>query len=312
MKLTFLGTSAGMPTTTRNVSGLGLQWVQLGSLWLFDCGEATQHQILRSPLKLSQLENIFITHLHGDHVFGLPGLLASRSQGKDIQTAVTVYGPPGLDEYLRIVLSLTNTHLGYPLRVETVEPGRIFEDETRWVECQRLAHRVETFGYAAIEKPRPGEFDVAKARELGIPAGPLYGQLKNGETLTLQDGRVIEGIDLVGPERPGRKVVVCGDTGVTPAVAELAMSADVLVHEATFLNEQAARALESGHATAAQAAAAARDAGVQTLILTHFSARYESDGGSRMAELLAEAQAIFPNTLLARDFWSYDVPPQHV
>ena len=305
LTLTFLGTGAGSPSRTRNVTSLGLQWVQRGELWLFDCGEATQHQVLRSSLRLSQLQHIWVTHLHGDHVFGLPGLLASRSLAKDILSPVTVYGPPGLEEWLRVTLRLTQTGIRYPLSVQTVAEGLIYEDEARQVFCRRLAHRVESFGYAVLEKPRSGAFDSEKARSLGISPGPLYGRLKAGETLTLPDGRIVAGESLVGPPHPGRKLAICGDTGVTCAVAELALGADVLVHEATFLQEQADRAKESGHSTAAGAAAAARDAGVGTLILTHISPRCESDAQSRLPQLLAEAQAIFPNTLLAQDFWSY-------
>jgi len=307
LNLTFLGTGAGSPSRTRNVNSLGLQWVQRGDLWLFDCGEATQHQVLRSSLRLSQLEHIYITHLHGDHVFGLPGLLASRSLVKDILSPVTVFGPPGLEEWLRATLRLTQTGIRYPLTVQTVSEGLIYEDDARQVFCRRLAHRVESFGYAVVEKPRPGTFDAQRAYSLGIPSGPLYGRLKAGEAVDLPDGRIVDGRELVGPRRSGRKIVICGDTGLTPAVAELAQGADVLVHEATFLTEQADRAKESGHSTAADAARAARDAGVGTLILTHISPRYESDSQSRLPELLAEAQAIFPNTLLAHDFWNCEV-----
>jgi len=307
LKLTFLGTGAGSPSLARNVSSLGLQWTQRGALWLFDAGEGTQQQVLRSPLRLSQLEHVYVTHLHGDHVFGLPGLLASRSSAQDIQTPVTIFGPPGLEEWLRATLHLTGTGLRYPLTIQTVREGLIFEDDTRQVYCRRLAHRIVSYGYAVREKPRPGTFDVQRAQDLGIPPGPLYGRLKAGETLALPDGRVVDGKTLVGSPRPGLKVVICGDTAATPAAVELAQGADVLVHEATFLNDQADRAVVSGHSTAANAAQVARDAHVGTLILTHISARYDSDSESRLPELLAEAQAIFPNTLLARDFWSYEV-----
>lgn len=312
LKLTFLGTGAGSPSLARNVSSLGLQWTQRGALWLFDAGEGTQQQVLRSslmqiPVRLSQLEHIYITHLHGDHVFGLPGLLASRSSAQDIQTPVTIFGPPGLEEWLRVTLHLTGTGLRYPLTVQTVREGLIFEDDTREVYCRRLAHRIASYGYAVREKPRPGTFDAPQALALGIPPGPLYGRLKAGETLTLDDGRVVDGGTLVGPSRPGQTVVICGDTAPTQATIELALGADILVHEATFLKEQADRAVVAGHSTAAGAAQVARDAQVGTLILTHISARYESDSGTRLGELLAEAQAIFPNTLLARDFWGYEM-----
>lgn len=307
MKLTFLGTGAGSPSLTRNVSSVGLQWPQRASLWLFDAGEGTQQQVLRSPLKLSQLEQIYVTHLHGDHVFGLPGLLASRSSAQDVGSPVTIFGPPGLEEWLRVTLRLTATGLKYPLIFETVTDGLIYEDDTREVRCRLLAHRIASYGYAVREKPRPGTFDAARAAALGVPFGPLFGRLKSGETITLPDGRTVNGNDLVGPMRPGRKVVLCGDTGISPAAVELASGADVLVHEATFGSAEADRAAASGHSTAAGAATVAREAGVGTLILTHVSARYESDSQPRLGELLAEAQAIFPNTLLARDFWSYEV-----
>ena len=283
--------------------------MQQGALWLFDCGEGTQHQILRaSGVRVSQLEHLWVTHLHGDHVFGLPGLLASRSLVKGADTSVTLHGPDGLEEYLRCALSITHTGVRYPWRVETVAEGPIFEDTKGQVTCRRLVHGITSYGYAIQEHTRPGEFDVAQAQALGVPSGPLYGRLKNGETIMLPDGREIDGTTLVGLPRPGRKVVVCGDTGATHATVELARDADVLVHEATFLSEDADRAAQVGHSTAAGAATAARDANVKTLILTHFSPRYESDRDSRLPALLAEAQAIFPNTYLAADFWTYDVP----
>ena len=307
MKLTFLGTGAGSPSLIRNVSSMGLQWPQRASLWLFDAGEGTQQQILRSPLKLSQLEQIWVTHLHGDHVFGLPGILASRSAAQDVQTPVTIFGPAGLEEWLRVTLRLTATGLKFPLHFETVTDGLVYEDDTREVYCRRLNHRVTSYGYAVAEKPRPGTFDAAQAQALGVPFGPLFGQLKSGASVTLPDGRIVDGNALVGSPRPGRKVVICGDTGVTPAAVELAVGADVLVHEATFLSDQQERAVAAGHSTAAEAARVARDAGVKTLILTHISARYESDSQPRASDLLVEAQAIFPNTLLAHDFWSYEV-----
>lgn len=312
LRLTFLGTGAGSPSLARNVSALALQWTQRGALWLFDAGEGTQQQVLRSsqrqaPVRLSQLEHVYVTHLHGDHVFGLPGLLASRSAAQDIEAPVTIFGPPGLEEWLRVTLHLSGTGLRFPLTVRTVREGLVFEDDDCQVFCRRLAHRVLSYGYAVCEKPRAGAFDPTKAQALGVPPGPLYGRLKAGESLTLADGRVVDGRTLVGPPRPGRKIVVCGDTAPVHATVELAANADVLVHEATFLNEQSDRAIVSGHSTAAGAARIALEANVGTLLLTHISARYESDSASRVGELLAEAQAVFPNTLLARDFWAYEV-----
>ena len=307
MKLTFLGTGAGSPSLTRNVSSLGLQWPQRASLWLFDAGEGTQQQVLRSALKLSQLEQIWVTHLHGDHVFGLPGLLASRSSAQDVQTPVTIFGPAGLEEWLRVTLRLTATGLKFPLQFVAVSEGLVYEDETREVYCRRLNHRVTSYGYAVREKPRPGTFDAEAAAALGVPFGPQFGVLKAGGSVTFPDGRIVDGKTLVGPLRPGRTVVICGDTGVTPAAVALAQGADVLVHEATFTSDQQDRAVAAGHSTAAEAAIVARDAGVGALILTHISARYESETPPHASDLLAEASAIFPNTRLAHDFWTYEL-----
>lgn len=291
------------------MSCIALQWIQQGALWLFDCGEGAQHQILRAPgVRLSQLEHVWVTHLHGDHVFGLPGLLASRSLAASAEAPVAVHGPQGIAELLAANLNVTHTNLRYPCTAEAVQEGIVLADSKCRVICRLLSHGVPSFGYAIQEADSPGEFDAAQAAALGIPAGPLYGRLKNGEAITLADGRVIDGRDLVGPTQPGRKVVICGDTGPTSAVAELARGADVLVHEATFLREDLERARLAGHSTSEDAAKAARDAGAAMLILTHFSPRYESDKESRLPALLAEAQAIFPNTHLAADYWCYEVP----
>lgn len=307
MKITFLGTSSGTPSRSRNVSAIGLQLIQQGKLWLFDCGEGTQHQVLRSPLRLSQLDRIFITHLHGDHLYGLPGLLASRSLSVGASTPVTIYGPNGLSEFLRVVFERSQTRPGFPVRVEVLRPGTVYEDNEFEVVCAPMAHRIESYGFAVNEKTKTGHFEVEQATALGIPPGPIFGQLKRGETVILPDGRAIDGATLVGPPVPGRRVVYAGDTGETPRAVELAQGADVLIHEATYMSDDAELALRGAHSTAALAARVAQQADVKALILTHISPRYDVDGGSRLPELLAEAQAIFPNTYLARDFWSFEV-----
>ena len=307
MKITFLGTSSGAPSRFRNVSAFALQLPQQSSAWLFDCGEATQHQLMRSPLRLSQIDRIFISHMHGDHVFGLPGLLASRSLQAGSTTPVTLYGPPGLQEYLRRTMDLTQMRLGYPWEVQTIAPGLVWEDARTQIFCTPVVHRIPAFGFAVIERDLAGRFDVEKARALDIPAGPVYGRLKDGETVTLEDGRVIDGKTLTGPIRPGLKLVYAGDTTYTRNVVELASDADVLIHEATYLQEDLALAKRASHSTSVMAAEVAKQARVKTLILTHFSTRYEGDGGSRLADLLAEAQAIFPNTMLARDQWTHEL-----
>jgi len=306
MKITFLGTSSGAPTRARNVSSIALQWSQTGKLWLFDCGEGTQHQILRSPLRLSQLERVFFTHLHGDHLFGIAGLLATRSMMEANTSPVTLYGPAGLGAYLQCTLDASQTRLAYPIKTQIIAGGPVYEDETVRVECAPMVHRAPAFGYAIVEKEQTGRFDVEKAQALGIPAGPLYGRLKQGESVTLPDGRTVHGADLVGPPRPGRKLVTCGDTAFTPNAISLARDADVLIHEATYLEEDRPLAVRAQHSTALSAARVAREARVQLLILTHFSPRYEA--GGRLADLLAEARSAFPNTLLAEDFFTYEIP----
>jgi ribonuclease Z len=312
MKITFLGTGAGSPSRARNVTSIALQLPQQARLWLFDCGEATQHQILRSPLRLSQLERMFFTHLHGDHIFGLPGLLASRSMQNGGTTPVVLYGPQGLGEYVRCTMEISQSHLAFPLSVVPVREGRngavqtVYEDDGYRVESLPVAHRIEAYGYAVVEKDQVGHFDVDKARAMNIPAGPLFGRLKKGETVTLDDGRTLDGREFIGPTIKGRRMAYCGDTIYTPNAIELARNADVLIHEATFLHDELPQAERSRHSTAVMAAQVAQRANVKTLILTHFSARYEA--GQQLEVLLDEARLIFPNTILAHDFLTYDVP----
>lgn len=306
--VTFLGTGSGAPTTKRNVSGIGLRFLQAGKWWLFDCGEGTQHQLLRAPMKISQLEKIFITHLHGDHLYGLIGLLASRSLRNGEASPLDLYGPPGLDRYYRAVMETSPVHLHYPLQIHIVSEGVVYEDEEVIVTCRPARHRVMSFAYSVEEKEKPGAFQIEKARALGVPSGPIYGALKRGEQVVLPDGRVLDGRDFVGEAQPGRKIVFSGDTEPCQAVLQLAQGADLLVHEATYSQQDKDLAVRSGHSTAQEAAQLARDARVKSLCLTHFSPRYEDEEGKfTMEDLLAEAQAIFPNTTLAEDFYSLPV-----
>lgn len=309
MLITFLGTSSGTPTLARNVTSIGLQLPQRSSLWLFDCGEGTQHQVLRSPLRLSQLEKIFFTHLHGDHLFGLVGLLASRALGGGGVTPVTLYGPPGLKEYVQATLRFSETHLNYPISIQTIEPGVVCCDDEFTVVCKPLKHRIPAHGYSVIERDQPGRFAVEQAQALGIPFGPLYGQLKAGKSVALPDGRTIDGRTLVGPKRRGRKLTYCSDTIFTPNAVELAWDADVLIHESTYTQPDLDLAERGMHSTATMAAETARQAGVRSLILTHFSPRYEYAG---LAEMLKEARNLFPNTVLAEDFLRYEVKAESV
>lgn len=307
MQITFLGTSSGVPTRSRNVSAVGLRLPQRAEFWLFDCGEGTQHQILRSDLKISQLSRIFITHLHGDHIFGLMGLLASYGLAGN-PNRIDIYGPPGLNEYLQACQRYSYTHLSYPLKVHTVQPGVVYEDEEYSVICGHLKHRVTAFGYRIVEKDRPGRFNVEKAAQMGIPPGPIYGQLKRGEKVTLPDGRKINGADLCGPTEMGRKIAYCTDTVYCDGAVELAQDADVLIHEATFAHQDANLAFERLHSTSTMAAQVALAAGVKQLIMTHFSPRYAPGNDLQLEDLLNEARAIFPHTQMAYDFFSHEVP----
>lgn len=306
MQITFLGTSSGVPTRARNVSSVAVRLDQRAEVWLLDCGEGTQHQLLRSDLKSSQIRRIFVTHMHGDHIFGLMGLLATCGMAGNV-SQMDIYGPPGLDEYLQASRCYSQTHLSYPLRIHTVQPGRVCGDEDYDVYCERLEHRVTAFGYRIQEKDKPGHFDVAKATALGIPSGPLYGQLKRGETVTL-NGQVIDGSQFCGPARTGRTLAYCTDTVYCDAAVALAQTADVLIHESTFAHQDAAMAYDRLHSTSTMAAQVALRASAQQLFLTHFSPRYALGSTLQLEDLLLEAKSIFPNTQLAHDFLTYSIP----
>ncbi len=307
MEITFLGTSSGVPTRSRNVSSVALRLTQKAEVWLFDCGEGTQHQFLRSEIKSSQIRRIFITHMHGDHTFGLMGLIASGGLAGNAQP-IDIYGPSGLEEYLYACSKYAYMNLGSRLKVHQVEPGLVYEDENFKVSCLLLKHRVPAYGYRVEEKDRPGKFNLEKAKALGIPPGPIYGKLKQGQTLTLEDGRIIKGTELCGAPETGRKVVYCTDTVFCDAAVELAQDADVLIHEATYAHQDAEMAFARLHSTSTMAAQVALLAGVKQLIMTHFSPRYTPFGAITLDNLKQEARAIFPNTKLAYDFYTYEVP----
>ncbi|PFA63912.1 ribonuclease Z [Bacillus sp. AFS015802] len=305
MELLFLGTGAGVPAKLRNVTSIALKLLEeRGAVWLFDCGEATQHQILHTSLKPRRIEKIFITHLHGDHIYGLPGLLGSRSfQGGESQ--LTVYGPKGIKEYIDVSLSVSRTHLQYPLEVVEIGEGVTFEDEGFMVEALELDHALTTFGYRVVEKDKPGVLQVDRLREVGVQPGPLYKRLKAGETVRLEDGREINGKDFLGPSISGRIVTILGDTRICSNAVELSKSADVLIHEATFNRDQEEMAREYYHSTTEQAGETALQAGAKRLFLTHISSRYTKESWE---ELEKEARGVFPETYMAKDFMEYDIP----
>jgi ribonuclease Z len=307
LRITFLGTSSGVPTRARNVSCVAFRPPQRAEVWLFDCGEGTQHQLLRSDLNISQVSRILITHMHGDHILGLMGLLATCGMTAHTR-GIQVYGPRPIADYVREVSRRTQFQTNYPLEVHEVKDGLVFEDEEYTVTCAPLKHRLTAYGYRVTEKDRPGHFDVERAQQLGIPSGPLYGKLKRGERVTLPDGRAFDGSDFSGPALRGRSVVYCTDTTYCRSAVELARDADLLIHEATFAQIDEALAVRATHSTAAMAARVAQEAGVRRLLITHFSPRYFPGNQTGPDDLLREARAVFQATEMAHDFLSVDVP----
>lgn len=303
MQLYFLGTGAGMPSLQRNVSAVALNLLaECGAYWLFDCGEGTQQQIQKAPVKLSKMNKLFITHLHGDHLYGLPGLLTSRSYLGG-ETPLILYGPKGIREFIYCCLRISQAHLSYDLQVVEIEEGTVFSDGSFTVEAGRVDHRIESFGFRITEADLPGSLQIEKLKGLGVPAGPVYGELKKGKTVTLSNGLVLHGQDFVGPSIPGKKIAVIGDTRLCNKAIELAQSVDVLVHEATFSSMQSDMAERYFHTTARDAGRIALEANAGALILTHISSRYQEDAAS----LLLEAQSVFPNTYLAKDLWDFPI-----
>lgn len=298
LQLHFLGTGAGMPSKERNTSALMVKLLdEVSEMWLFDCGEATQHQILHTSLKPRKVTKIFITHLHGDHIFGLPGFLSSRSfQGGD--EPLTIFGPSGLQQWIEQTLALSKTHLTYPLRFVEVQEGIIFEDAHFTIHAKELRHVVPCYGYRIEQKDLPGELLIDKAQALGVPKGPLLGQLKNGHDIVLENGDVILAKDVVAPAKKGFTLSVLGDTKYCEEAIQLSMGADIIVHEATFDGTTTDLAASYGHATNVEAAKVAQQAGAHYLLLNHLSARFLPYD---LPQFLAEAQGIFPNTFLTAD-----------
>jgi ribonuclease Z len=294
LALRLLGTSASRPTIERNVASLAL--VREGETLLFDCGEGTQRQMMRYGVSFG-LGDIFFTHFHADHVIGVIGLMRTMAlQGRT--DPLRLWGPRGAVRTLKRAEDFGMDRLTFPIEVVEVEPGQRIERKDYAIVPFAVDHRgARAVGYLLAEEERKGRFNPDLARQLGIPEGPLWGEIHRGRPVTLDDGRVIESAVLVGAPRPGRRVVITGDTRPCAATIEAAHGADLLVHEATFGDEEQERAVETGHSTAREAASIARDAGVETLLLTHFSARYSRDA----SELGKEARELFPRTLVGKD-----------
>ena len=299
LKLLFLGTSAARPTVERSVSALAV--VREGETLLFECGEGTQRQMMRYGVSFG-LSEVFFTHFHADHFLGVIGLV--RTLGLQGRTdPMRFFGPKGARKLLGAALGLGVERVPFEVEIEELEPETALHREGYEILTFAADHGGSAIGYVLVEKDRLGKFDPARAQELGVPEGPLWGRLQRAEAVTLDDGRVIEPASIVGAPRPGRKVVYTGDTRPCKATIEAAIGADVLVHEATFSLEEAERAKETDHSTAHEAAEVARMAKARRLVLTHLSARYSRDAGP----LLDEARAVFPETVIAKDGMEIEV-----
>jgi len=301
LTLRFLGTAASRPTVERNVSSIAL--VREGETMLVDCGEGTQRQMMRYGISFA-LDDIFFTHLHTDHVLGVVGLTRTLQLGGRTD-ALRLWTPKGTGRTLRQAVAFGGDRLAFPVDITEIDPGVPIVRKDYAVVPYAADHPgPPAVGYAFVEEERRGRFNPDLARELGVPEGPLWGRLHRLQPVTLDDGRVIDPTELVGPSRPGRRVVITGDTRPCDATIEAARGADLLVHEATFAEDEAARAVETGHSTAREAARVAAAAGAERLVLTHISARYSRD----FADLEREARDVFPETTVAKDGTEIEVP----
>jgi ribonuclease Z len=297
MDVVFLGTAGSMPTADRSPTALLLR--RGGERLLFDCAEGTQRQFLRSSLGLIDLREVFLTHYHADHYLGLPGMLKTFSlRGRDVP--ITIYGPPGLAELFGSLRRIFGK-LTYSYELVELDPGETLERGDYRIRTFPVEHGVSSVGYALVEEARPGRFDVEAADALGVPFGPARGALQRGETVRLEDGTAVSPEQVLGGARPGRTIVIAGDTAPTRSVLDASIGADLLVHEATFLEDERERAAETGHSTAVDAAQLALAAGVRMLALTHLSTRYFGPDAAR------EARAVFPETVVPKDFDIIDV-----
>ena len=297
-----LGTSGMMPLPGRFLTSALVR--REGELFLFDCGEGTQVSLKMLNLRWKQISSIFISHMHADHVTGLPGLLMLSSQ-VDRTEPLTIYGPARLADYIESSRKILDMYINDEIRCIPVEPGVIAECDEYHINCFPLKHTKQCFGYSIVEKERPGAFSVERALELRVPKGPLWGKLQRGEDVINSEGVVIHPSDVLGEKRSGRKFSFVTDTMYFPEIADYVYGSDIFFCEAMFSDDLEADAREKKHMTARQAAMCARDGEVGMLCLQHYSPRYSD----RELKILGEeAKAIFPSTVLTRDRMSFDIP----
>lgn len=301
LRITFLGTAASVPTPKRSLPAILIQ--RKDEHIMFDCGEGVQRQMIKAKCGFHKKMKIFITHMHGDHILGLPGLLQTMALLNRERT-LQIYGPPKIKQFLESIKNTVQFVLTFPVEIyEIQETGVVCEEKEYIVKAIWANHVIPNLAYALIEKTRPGRFYPEKAKALGIPEGPLWSKLQHGEKVKLPNGKIIKPEDVTGPLRPGRKIVYTGDTRPFEGFITFAKGADLLIHDATLDEGLAERAEEDGHSTACQAAETAKRAKVKRLILTHVSARYED-----ASLLLQEATKIFGNTQVAEDFMKIEIP----
>jgi len=304
MKIVLLGTSSAVPTLTRGLSATAV--IREGDIFLFDCGEGTQLQIMRAGIKRSRIHSIFIGHLHGDHLYGIAGLISTlHLDGRE--EPLNVFGPEGLRNFLNAAFRTGELQFQFGLKVQEFPRGfrgRVLDEDEFYVDALPLDHSIFCLGWRLQEKDRPGVFNLERAVELGIPRGPLYRKLQLGETITLEDGRVITPDQVVGPKRPGKSVAYCLDTQFSERSIELAHDCTALIHETTFGSEEVTMARERKHSTMEDAARVAKEAGAHNLIATHFSSRYD---GRQVARIGEEARSIFEPITISRDLLEIEI-----
>ena len=300
MKVTLLGTGGAIPTLRRSLPAVALQ--REGNLFLFDCGEGTQVQIIRAGLSPGKLFAVFLSHLHGDHVTGLPGLLMTIMH-QSREKPLLIFGPPGTREFITMFRKCLGFNPTYLIDVKEISAGRIFTGPGFSIEAIEVDHRLKTFAFSLEEEQRAGKFFPDKAKELGVPEGSSFGRLQRGETITLPDGTEVRPEMVLGPPRKGRKFAFVTDTRPCESVIQFAEEADLLIHEGMFTSDMEEEARMKGHSTVAQAAEIAKKARVKKLVLTHISPRYLHIG-----DLLREARAIFPKAIIGKDLMEFEIP----